>query len=39
VVETSQYDVVGSDETVEDLIKQIKAMGRGTRYYVPRTGH
>jgi deoxyguanosine kinase len=38
VVETAQYDVAGSDETVEDLIKQVKGMGRGTRYYVPRTG-
>jgi deoxyadenosine/deoxycytidine kinase len=39
VVETTQYDLAGSDETVEDLIRQIKAMTRGTQYYVPRTGH
>jgi deoxyguanosine kinase len=38
VVETSHYDVAGNDDTVEDLIRQIKTMGRGTQYYVPRTG-
>jgi deoxyadenosine/deoxycytidine kinase len=37
VVETSQVDLVGSDAALDDLIKQIKGMGRGTRYYVPRT--
>ena len=37
VVETSQFDSEASDETLDDLIKQIKAMGSGTRYYVPRT--
>ena len=24
--------------TVDDLLRQIKTMGRGTQYYVPRTG-
>src|SRR6478672_13906720 len=33
VVETSQFDSDASDETLDDLIKQIKAMGSGTRYY------
>jgi deoxyadenosine/deoxycytidine kinase len=37
VVETSQFDSDASDEALEDLIKQIRAMGPGTRYYVPRT--
>jgi deoxyguanosine kinase len=37
VVETSQLDLGGSDEAVDDLIRQIGGMGRGTRYYVPRT--
>jgi deoxyadenosine/deoxycytidine kinase len=37
VVETSQLDLHGSDEALEDLIRQIKTMNRGTRYYVPRT--
>ena len=36
VVETSQFDSDGSDEAVDDLIKQIRGMGPGTRYYVPR---
>jgi deoxyadenosine/deoxycytidine kinase len=37
VVETSQVDLGSSDEAVEDLIRQIRTMNRGTRYYVPRT--
>ena len=37
VVETSQLDLIGSDQALDDLIKQINSMGRGTRYYVPRT--
>ena len=37
VVETSQFDSAASDESLDDLIKQIRAMGPGTRYYVPRT--
>lgn len=37
VVETSQIDVAGSDEALDDLLRQIRGMGRGTRYYVPRT--
>jgi deoxyadenosine/deoxycytidine kinase len=38
VVETSQVDVSWGDEAVEDLLRQIQAMSRGTQYYVPRTG-
>ncbi len=37
VVETSQFDSEASDEALDDLIKQIRGMGPGTRYYVPRT--
>ncbi|HEY3091639.1 MAG TPA: deoxynucleoside kinase [Vicinamibacterales bacterium] len=37
VVETSQLGLDASDEAVDDLIRQIKTMNRGTRYYVPRT--
>src|SRR5207237_7100647 len=37
VVETSQFDSDGSDEAVDDLIKQIRHMRAGTQYYVPRT--
>jgi len=37
VVETSQFDADGSQDALEDLVKQIQGMGAGTRYYVPRT--
>ncbi len=37
VVETSQFDSDASDEALDDLVKQIRGMGPGTRYYVPRT--
>jgi deoxyguanosine kinase len=37
VVETSQLGVDASDEAVDDLIRQIRTLNRGTRYYVPRT--
>jgi deoxyguanosine kinase len=36
VVETSHVDLHASDAAVDDLIRQIKAMNRGTQYYVPR---
>ena len=36
VVETSQFDLSGSDDALDDLVRQINAMGRGTQYYVPR---
>jgi deoxyguanosine kinase len=38
VVETSQFDLSWGDQALDDLLKQIKSMGKGTRYYVPRTG-
>jgi deoxyadenosine/deoxycytidine kinase len=37
VVETSQFDLTWGTEALEDLVKQLNGMGRGTRYYVPRT--
>jgi deoxyadenosine/deoxycytidine kinase len=37
VVEGSQFRPQENDEALDDLVKQIKTMGRGTRYYVPRT--
>ena len=37
VVETSQFDLLWGDEALDDLVKQLRGMGKGTRYYVPRT--
>ena len=37
VVETSEFHANVSDEALEDLVKQIRTSGPGTRYYVPRT--
>jgi len=37
VVETSQFDLSWGDEALDDLMKQLHGMGKGTRYYVPRT--
>jgi deoxyguanosine kinase len=37
VVETSEFDPDTSDESLEDLVRQIHGMGKGTRYYVART--
>jgi len=37
VVETSEVDPSWSDEAIADLIRQIRTLTRGTRYYVPRT--
>jgi deoxyadenosine/deoxycytidine kinase len=37
VVETSEFDAETSDEAIDDLLKQIRSAGPGTRYYVPRT--
>ena len=36
VVETSEFDPESDDAALDDLLKQIKGMGRGTRYYVAR---
>ena len=37
VIETSHLDLARNDAALDDLIRQIRGMGRGTRYYVPRT--
>jgi deoxyadenosine/deoxycytidine kinase len=37
VVETSELDSNASEEALEDLVRQIRSAGPGTRYYVPRT--
>jgi deoxyadenosine/deoxycytidine kinase len=37
VVETSQFDLSWGEEALADLEKQLHGMGKGTRYYVPRT--
>lgn len=37
VVETSQFDADTDDAALDDLVKQIGTMTKGTRYYVPRT--
>ena len=36
VVETSQLDLGWPDASLDDLLRQIQGVGRGTRYYVPR---
>ncbi len=36
VVETSQFDLTWGDAALDDLIRQLTDMGKGTRYYVPR---
>jgi len=36
-VETSQVDLSWHEATVADLERQIRSMGKGSRYYVPRT--
>ena len=36
VVETSEVNLEWTDKELDELVKQVKDMGRGTRYYVPR---
>jgi len=36
VVNTADVDLVKSDEDLDDLLRQIRGMGKGTQYYVPR---
>ena len=35
VVNIADVDLVGRSDDLEDLVKQIRQMGKGTRYYVP----
>jgi deoxyguanosine kinase len=37
VIETSQVDLSWGEAALGDLERQIRTMGKGTRYYVPRT--
>ena len=37
VVETSHVDLQTSDRALDDLIRQMSTMTRGTQYYVPRS--
>ena len=37
VVETSQFDLTWGEDAVADIERQMRGMGKGTRYYVPRT--
>jgi deoxyguanosine kinase len=36
VVEVSEFDPESDDAALDELVKQIKGMGKGTRYYVAR---
>jgi deoxyguanosine kinase len=36
VVETSEFDPETDDSALDDLVRQIRGMGKGTRYYVAR---
>jgi deoxyadenosine/deoxycytidine kinase len=36
VVNTADVDLVNEEGDLDDLLKQIRAMGKGTQYYVPR---
>jgi deoxyguanosine kinase len=36
VVETSEFDPESDDAALDELVKQVKDMGKGTRYYVAR---
>ena len=36
VVETSQLDLSWGEESLADFERQLRTMGKGTRYYVPR---
>ena len=37
VIETSQFDPSWGEDALADLERQLRNMGKGTRYYVPRT--
>jgi len=37
VIETSHFDLSWGEDAVDDLLRQVRSMGRGTQYYVPRT--
>jgi deoxyguanosine kinase len=37
VVETSHMDLSWGDDTVDEILRQVRGLARGTQYYVPRT--
>lgn len=37
VVETSEFEPEHDDDALDDLVRQVQGLQRGTRYYVPRT--
>jgi deoxyadenosine/deoxycytidine kinase len=37
VVNTADVDFVRNPEDLDDLLKQVRGMGKGTQYYVPRS--
>ena len=37
VVETSDVDLSWGDDAVDEVIRQVQTMGKGTRFFVPRT--
>jgi deoxyadenosine/deoxycytidine kinase len=39
VVNTAEIDLEGSAEDLDDVLKQIRAMGRGTQFYVPQVSN
>jgi hypothetical protein len=36
VVETSQVDLSWGEDAVDEVLRQIQTMGKGTRFFVPR---
>src|SRR5260370_40997829 len=36
VVNTADVDLVKNDDDLEDLLRQIRGMSKGTQYYVPK---
>ena len=38
VVNTAEVDFVRREQDLDDLIRQVRQMGRGTQYYVPLAG-
>jgi deoxyguanosine kinase len=39
VVNTAEVDFARREQDLDDLVRQIRQMGRGTQYYVPMSGH
>jgi deoxyadenosine/deoxycytidine kinase len=37
VIETSDVDLAWGDDAVDEVLRQVQTMGKGTRFFVPRT--